>query len=319
MLLTPYAPPTVEVEPFDIPVPGTGPGVEMDESFVARAAAAFCRFPSAIGTALAVLAAGEEPSGAVLCRGLPVGGVPPTPPSPTSVTDKDHQSEMLLLAVARHLGEPVGYAPEHGGRIVQNIVPVQSAASRQVSTSSSVPLEFHTETAFHPHKPHYLLLLCLRGDPAAATTLCSLSAALALLHNDTIAVLRGPRFRTRPDASFLLDPTTAGSFGAPCAILTGSPERSTFTFDADLMIGTDPEAQAALEALRHAVHAAHVAVVLQAGDLLVIDNHAAVHGRSPFVPRYDGTDRWLQRTFVVDDLAPSAPNRAGRVITTTFA
>ena len=28
-------------------------------------------------------------------------------------------------------------------------------------------LMFHTETAFHPHRPRYLLLLCLRGDPAA--------------------------------------------------------------------------------------------------------------------------------------------------------
>ena len=59
-------------------------------------------------------------------------------------------------------------------------------------------------------------------------------------------------------------------------------------------------------------------VVLEAGDLLVVDNTVAVHGRSPFVPRFDGTDRWLQRTFVVTDLAPSAAERRGRVIVTEF-
>ena len=36
------------------------------------------------------------------------------------------------------------------------------------------------------------------------------------------------------------------------------------------------------------------------------------------MPRYDGTDRWLLRAFVVADLAPSAGERAGRVITTVF-
>jgi hypothetical protein len=59
-------------------------------------------------------------------------------------------------------------------------------------------------------------------------------------------------------------------------------------------------------------------VVLEAGDLLVVDNNVSVHGRSPYEPRFDGTDRWLQRTFVVSDLAPSASDRVGRVITTHF-
>jgi len=67
------------------------------------------------------------------------------------------------------------------------------------------------------------------------------------------------------------------------------------------------------------VHDAHVGVALDAGDLLVVDNAVAVHGRSAFPARFDGTDRWLQRTFVVPDLAPSADERQGRVITTRFA
>ena len=52
--------------------------------------------------------------------------------------------------------------------------------------------------------------------------------------------------------------------------------------------------------------------------VLVVDNNTAVHGRTPFTPRFDGTDRWLQRTFVVADLAGSAGDRRGRVITTHF-
>ena len=59
-------------------------------------------------------------------------------------------------------------------------------------------------------------------------------------------------------------------------------------------------------------------IVLEPGDLLVVDNDRVVHGRTSFAARFDGTDRWLQRAFVVADLAPSAAERTGRIITTRF-
>jgi L-asparagine oxygenase len=43
-----------------------------------------------------------------------------------------------------------------------------------------------------------------------------------------------------------------------------------------------------------------------------------VHGRSPFTPRFDGSDRWLQRTFVVSDHTAADGERAGRIIGTRF-
>ena len=64
--------------------------------------------------------------------------------------------------------------------------------------------------------------------------------------------------------------------------------------------------------------ARHLGEHLRPGDLLVVDNHACIHGRSAYPARYDGTDRWLQRSFVVESLAPSAPDRRGRIIDTTF-
>ena len=315
MILTNHAPTTLMVGPFSLPVPTTQ---ALDETFVTAAAAAVAALPAALKEKLRAFVTEGDLSGAFVVRGLPLGAVPATPPTPGAPTTKDRTSEFTLLTLASALGEPVGYAPEHGGQIVQNIVPVQASAAKQVSTSSNVTLEFHTETAFHPYKPHYLLLLCLRGDPNAATLLCSVSAALDLLETDTAAVLRQPRFRTRPDASFLASHDAIGEFGSAIPIITGTADRPTFTFDADLMAGIDPVAQEAIEALRNAVQLAHVGVVLEAGDLLIVDNHVAVHGRSPFAARYDGTDRWVQRTFVVDELIEGAADRDGRVITTTF-
>jgi alpha-ketoglutarate-dependent taurine dioxygenase len=89
-------------------------------------------------------------------------------------------------------------------------------------------------------------------------------------------------------------------------------------FDEDLMVGTDVEAESALHALGAALAANHVAVALAASDLVILDNDVVVHGRSPFEARYDGTDRWVQRIMVVSDLAASADERVGRMITTVF-
>lgn len=303
------------VVPQEWPTPTDVP-TELDEAFVTRAGHAARSLPQQVHDALVDFADHGHRSGALLLRGAPIGQLPPTPATPTTPSGKDLTSEMTLLTVARRLGQPVGYRPEHGGRLVQNIVPTQAQADRQVSTSSSVDLMFHTETAFHPHRPRYLLLLCLRGDPAAVTTLASIHELLGLLDPAVVETLFEPRFRTAVDASFLAG--RSNQLGSPRPVLSGTREEPTFVFDADLMVGTDVRAEAALRAVTEAVEACHTGVVLMPGELLVVDNHLAIHGRSHFAPRFDGTDRWLQRTFVVSDLSPSAADRDGRVITTVF-
>jgi L-asparagine oxygenase len=273
--------------------------------------------PAELEVPLARFIVDPGPTGALRLRGLPVGDVPPTPRTPTDATGKDGTSELSLLSVACRLGHPIGYEPEHGGELVQNILPERANAERQVSTSSAVTLGWHTETAFHPHKPRYLLLLCLRGDAAAVTTLASVADVVPMLDDGTIAVLRQPRVRTRPDESFLA-PGSVGELGPPMAVLRGDASHPLLTYDEILMHGVDDEADAALADLTEAVRRAARGLVLEAGDLLVVDNDVAVHGRSPFPARFDGTDRWLQRTFVVSDLDASEHERDGRIITTRF-
>lgn len=286
------------------------------DEFVAAAGHAARLLPAAIHDALVDFGDRPDRSGSLLLKRMPIGRLPATPGSPTAPADKDHVSELTLLTVARRLGQPVGYQPEHGGDIVQNIVPTRTAADRQVSTSSKVELMFHTEAAFHPHRPRYLLLLCLRGDPSAITTLSSIHEVLPHLPTAVRDVLFEPRFRTAVDESYLGGRQNV--LGAPMAVLSGDRERPSMVFDADLMVGMDQAADDALQVLGRAVEGLQTGVALEAGDLLVVDNAVAVHGRTPFTPRFDGTDRWLQRTFVVTDLAASAADRTGRVITTQF-
>jgi L-asparagine oxygenase len=263
--------------------------------------------------AATALASGE-PAGAVLVPGVDVGDPGPTPPA-MHPAQLGARSASALLDAATHFGDAVGYAQEHGGRVVQNIYPLAESVGQQISTSSDVPLAFHTETAFHPHKSHFVLLLCLRGDPDAATTLCSVDAIVPRLTDDELTTLREPRFRTGVDLSF---GRGDGWMTAPAPVL-GRAAAGTWTlnYDGELTVGLDDRARDALAALGDAIEHTYTSVTLTAGDLLVIDNRRTVHGRSDFVARFDGTDRWLQRTFVVDDLA-AITERRGAVVTTEF-
>jgi L-asparagine oxygenase len=273
--------------------------------------------PTRAREALAAFRVDSGADAALHLRDLPLGDIPTTPPTPTSRRGEGLDSEVLIREAAGLLGHAVGYRPEHGGRLVQNIVPTRQGASDQVSTSSAVDLMFHTETAFHPHRPHYLLLLTLRGDPAAGTRLASVGELIDALDPDTVDLLFEPRFRTAVDASFL--DGHPGRVGAPRPVLRGERDDPVLVFDVDLTTGIDPEAQGAVEQLTAAIRARHRTLVLEHGDLLAIDNHRAVHGRTSFAPRFDGSDRWLQRAFVVDDLGPSEAQRDGLVITTDFS
>jgi hypothetical protein len=285
-------------------------------AFLQAVAHAGRTLPAAVYEALVDFVDDAPASGALLLENMALGDLPPTPEDPLLADKPDRISEFTLLTVGRLLGRPVGYLPEHGGDVVQNISPTRRNADRQVSTSSKSMLEFHTEAAFHPHRPRYLLLLCLRGDPSAATTLCSISAVLDTLTPRSRAVLFQPRFTTGIDESYAGGRSEARSVQRP--VLYGDPENPKMWLDADLMSGIDPDAQDALDELARLVREHATGVTLKAGDLLVVDNDVAVHGRTPFKPRFDGTDRWLQRTFVVADHTAADGSRNGRVITTEF-
>lgn len=286
------------------------------ETFVCAAGHAGRLLSPAVHDALVDFADQPHRSGALLIKGMPFGDLPPTPPTPTAPTTKDHVSEFTLLTVARRLGQPVGYEPEHGGDLVQNLVPVAASADRQTSTSSKVDLMFHTEAAFHPHRPRFLLLLCLRGDARATTTLASIHELIPHLSQRTRDVLFQPRFRTAIDESYLHG--RQNMLGDPIPVLRGHPDTPSMVFDQDLMVGIDEEADQALQTLGKLVEEFHTGLALEQGDLIVVDNDVAVHGRTSFAPRFDGTDRWLQRCMAVTDLTPSATDRRGRVITTVF-
>ena len=254
--------------------------------------------------------------------------VPDTPLVANSNADACPEATRALLQFADDIGCAVGYDREQGGALIQDIFPVQASEHHQVSSSSKAMLGSHTETAFHPHKPRYVLLLCLRGDSQAATTYADVYDIIAHLSDQAIEVLQSNEFVTTIDPSFMSNGEPDATVCVTPLTSIGRSDRSTLergkghepdhgwslVYDELLMSGTTTRAKRALTELHGAVKASTKLVVLQQGDLLVIDNDRAVHGRTPFTPRYDGTDRWLKRSLVVRAL----PTRdvVGRVIQT---
>ena len=233
----------------------------------------------------------------VVIPGIDIGEVPPTPATPLTAKPTPKADRELLLQALR-LGYPVGYAQEQNGIVIQNIVPVHKLETQQISSSSKVELEMHTETAFHPHMPHWVLLLCMRGDSTAETTYAIKDEILGHLNESVISVLKTDSFYTTIDDSFRMK-------NEPNALIRKqilSDDGQRFVYDSSAMKPLSKDAERALKLLGEAVIKSQRSVVLQTGDLMIIDNHTTVHGRKPFQPRYDGTDRWLKRCLVVDRL-----------------
>lgn len=251
-----------------------------------------------------------------LYKGLDVGEIPNTPSQPIfdveAVAPKAYKT---LISCGKEFGHPISYVQEQGGNLVQNILPVHKTEYRQISTSSKAELELHTETAFHPYKPSHLLLLCIRGDDSAVTTYSDSEDFLQELSEETIEILQKPIFKTRIDESFRTDGSPDMQITMP--ILRKTDNGFNITYDKNFMESTTLDGDIALRNLNWAIFSCIKEIVLETGDLLVIDNDKTVHGRKPFQARYDGTDRWVLRLLTIKNL-PVSSHRDGHVITTQF-
>jgi hypothetical protein len=159
------------------------------------------------------------------------------------------------------------------------------------------------------------MLSCLRGDPTAVTTYADIDTIIKKLDLWVIAALQKKWFTTGIDISF----RTRGEKDKqiPITVLEKCGDDYNFLYDSTVVKGVDPLATAALDKLKEAVEDSVEEIILEAGDILVIDNNKTIHGRKPFQARYDGTDRWVQRLLVRKELPPS-DQIDGHIITTRF-
>lgn len=267
-----------------------------DPSWLGLARTRSCHLPPQLLEVLREFRHEPGADAALLVHGLPVpDDIGATPAVAGSVQEHVTSPAALLALVCQQLGELVAYRPEKSGALVQDVVPVPGQEAEQSNVGSTL-LHMHTENAFHPYRPDYVALLCLRADPAdeAALTVASVRNALPLLSAEARAVLATTAYVTEAPPSFGADCGVA----ADHAVLVGDLADPDLLVDFASTRPKDAAATAAMAELNAALRTVARTLKLHAGDVAIVDNRLAVHGRTSFRPRYDGRDRWLQRSFV---------------------
>ena len=238
--------------------------------------------------------------GLFVLRGLEVDdeAVGPTPSSWATAGDSGAVHDIALLLLATVMGNPIAWEGQQDGRFVHNIVPSPGHETEQTGASSTVLLTPHTEDAFHPGRAHLLMHGCMRNHDDIATTAASIRKAR--LTEQEIDILSVPTLPILPDDAYDRAQGYADGVPPPVPPLFPSEDGLTMRFDPAYTPITDaPDTyRAAYQRLESELARVSIAVSLQPGDVLIVDNDIVVHGRVPFQARYDGTDRWLKRASV---------------------
>lgn len=275
-----------------------------------------------------------EPSGVCLVRGYPVdqAAIGRTPAHWHGLTDPRPtlREELFLLLCASVLGEPFGWASTQRARVLHDVLPIAGDEQAQLGSSSEAALTWHVEDSFHPYRPDYVGLMCLRNPDGVATTYASVRDLP--LGELAVDVLCEPRFVVWPDESHVIDPenpdlrdrapralleraaarlATMRTEPSPVPALFGDPDEPYLLVNSFYMeaLPGDEVAARALARLIDELDRRMTGLALAPGDVCFLDNYQVVHGRAGFLARFDGTDRWLKRVNVTGDLRKSRDSR----------
>lgn len=270
--------------------------------------------PLGVAEAIRAFRYGDK-SDAIVISGLPVEAGPTPPHWKHEDARAQHSADYWLVLLMSQLGDAVSWSSLQDGKLVNNILPIAKQESLQTGHSSDVVLDLHIEDAFSDFRCDHLGLLALRNHDMVPTTAVGISSIDVT--GPEYAPLFEPRYLIHPDDEHLRNLKAAGVdagelCATPTAVLFGSPEAPDVRLDPPYMeaLPGDDVAAAALELLISELSANVEDVALAPGEVLIVDNHRALHGRKPFKARYDGTDRWMRRLTTVKDLRKSRVARA---------
>lgn len=290
------------------------------ELFCKQAKMCSAHLPEHIKIGLRDFAKNGSTTGFFLIRNAPIGEVPDTPS-----TNNQKRGECTFLAklqaiFVQSISELLAYEAEGYGRLFQDIVPMKSMSEKQVSVGNS-ELEIHTEQAFSELRPDILSLACLRGDKAANTFIFPVRKILDHISANDADFLREELWKTGVDLSFTSFGVPPSDLRGPFPILSGSIQDPQLRFDQDLMKGITKDSDQMINKIVDLYYKHREHHCLEPGDIMLIDNNRAVHGRSAFSPRYDGKDRFLIRCFSTFDLQKSeyARPNLGRTISAIYS
>jgi len=236
--------------------------------------------------------------------------------APSTMVDGENPANWWALAqtirtICNELGIFLSsYTSENSGALFVHLAPQPgSSASAQKSKKD---LRGHTDAAVKPFpqetssfgsespSPDLVILACLRNPNSVATRVAPLSTIRKALPKDVFEKLQEPCYDFFPQSSFS---TPDGHKLENVPILVRDHfEGFKIRFSHSKIHPSDPGdnlAAYALEVLKQTVATAYEDVILRTGDLLLVNNRTAIHGRGVVAGEIEVSmlDRWLMRAY----------------------
>lgn len=266
-------------------------------SFVAEAVVlAQSHVPATVAQALRGFFSPAGPD-AVWIENLPVDlDLPPAPTHGRRPLSKSAVSEAVIVGLIERHAAILSYSNEKCGAPIHEIAPV-AGLEHVPSSAGRVRFACHTDVAFLAPRfcPRGLMLLGLRNQTAAPTSILPLDRILEAAQPALVRSLAKPIFRHPAPSSFGL------AVAATSPILwTDEAGTARIAVQSHAVQPTNEEARSAIAEFRALLERLEPEqVVLMPGTALLFKNDRVLHGRDAF-----SGERWLQRAYFTGSTAP---------------
>ena len=221
------------------------------------------------------------------------------------------EAAQVVRTICNELGVfLVSYRTENNGSLFVHLVPQpgddssgQKSRGKLRGHTDAVAMPFPHEAnidAIQCPSPDMVILACLRNPNGVATRVAPLSDIMKRLSRVTIEKLQDACFDIFPQASFST-PEGYKLDHVPVLFLDQF-DGYRIRFSHSKICPSEPRdnaARAALIELQDAVGECYTDLILQPGDLLLLNNRTAIHGRGLVADHEDKLekDRWVMRTY----------------------
>lgn len=234
-----------------------------------------------------------------------------------------------VIAIHAFLGmETIAYGSENSGHLFVNLVTLRGEGV--FADKSKDKMSGHTDAVSFPFageqdasyprispSPDFVTLAGLRNPDLVPTTVMPLKAILDQLEEAHIDELLLKQFLVRSQLTFRKG--TKEIIGKEHALTEASilhrVADETWVRFSHRSIGADESQTAALEAIeafKAACPGIAVPTIVEPGDILLLNNRRALHGRGAPSGEVGGESRWILRTYGLKATAINAQNRTGR-------
>ncbi|CAM6095584.1 unnamed protein product [Calypogeia fissa] len=243
-------------------------------------------------------------SAVLVIRGLPIDKeLPPTEPDLQIKKQGKHMSETWLVGIARIMGQVFipDYLRRTGmGMLVRELYSTPDKVNYVGAEGSRELLDIHVDFGqVIPTKfAHIVLFFGIKGDPnkQGKTLLCDNRTLYRKLDPADIEVLRSEKLTWETKMAQFSQYIIEGPESNPRFFIF--EENLTGVGGFDETVKASPQAKAAYKRVKKAAALLAEGVYLEGGDVILLNQKKACHGRSPYAPKFDGNDRWLQRIYV---------------------